>query len=111
GARVYGECKRGRARPSPRRSHERTGCLVTEPSSISRVLRHPAASAESLESIALLLGAAVFAIGGVVSFVAFWGRDLPISGPGSLGEYVGIGGAATALISFVLGRVLIARHR
>lgn len=87
------------------------GCLVTESSSISRVLRHPAASAESLESIALILGAAFFAVGWAVSLVVFWGRDLPIAGPGSLGEYVGIGGAVTALIAFILGRVLIARHR
>ena len=98
-------------RDLPLGSHERTGCHVTESTSISRVLRHPAANAESLESIALLLGAAFFAVGGVVSFVAFWGHDLPISGPGSLGEYVGLGGAVTALIAFVLGRVLIARHR
>ena len=47
----------------------------------------------------------------MVSFVAFWGQELAISGPGSLGQYVGIGGAVTALIAFVLGRVLIARHR
>jgi len=84
---------------------------VTEPSSISRVLRHPAASAESLESIALLLGAAFFVVGWAFSFIAFWGRELAISGPGSLGQYVGIGGAVTALIAFVLGRVLVARHR
>lgn len=84
---------------------------MAESSSISRVLRHPAASAESLESIALLLGAAFFVVGGAISFVVFWGRDLPISGPGSLGEYVGIGGALTALIAFVLGRILMARHR
>jgi hypothetical membrane protein len=84
---------------------------VTEPSSISRVLRHPAASAESLESIALLLGAAFFVVGGAVSLLAFWGQDLAIAGPGSLGQYVGIGGAVTALIAFMLGRVLVARHR
>ena len=95
----------------PQAVHKRTGCLVAESSSINRVLRHPAASAESLESIALLLGAAFFVVGGTVSFVLFWGRELAISGPGSLGEYVGIGGAIVALIAFVLGRILIARHR
>ena len=84
---------------------------MAESSSISRVLRHPAASAESLESIALLLGAAFFVVGGIVSFFVFWGRELAISGPGSLGEYVGIGGAIVALIAFVFGRILIARHR
>ena len=95
----------------PQAVHKRTGCLVAESSSIYRVLRHPAASAESLESIALLLGAAFFVMGGSVSVVLFWGRELAISGPGSLGEYVGIAGAIVALIAFVLGRILIARHR
>ncbi len=78
--------------------------------SISRLLRHPAASAESLESIALLLGAAFFAVGFTVSLIAFWGRSLTIAGPGSLGEYVGIGSAITAVLSFLLGRVLVERR-
>ena len=77
---------------------------MAESSSITRVLRHPAASAESLESIALLLGAAFFVVGGHRRRSSlFWGRDLAIAGPGSLGEYVGIGGAIAALIAFVLG--------
>lgn len=84
---------------------------MAESSSISRVLRHPAASAESLESVALVLGAAFFVVGGGVSLAVFWGHDLAISGPGSLGQYVGIGGAVAALIAFIVGRVVIARHR
>ncbi len=75
------------------------------------MLRHPAASADSLESIALLLGAAFLALGFPVSLIGFWGRDQAISGPGSLGEYVGIGGAITAIIVFVIGRVIPARDR
>ena len=73
-------------RDLPLGSHERMGCHVTESTSISRVLRHPAASAESLESIALLLGAAFFAVGGVVSFVAFWGTTSRSPGPGRSGS-------------------------
>ncbi len=73
--------------------------------------RHPAATAESVESIALLLGGAFFAVGAAVSLIVFWGRDLAIAGPGSLGEYVAFGGAIAALVAFVLGRVLVARHR
>lgn len=75
------------------------------PTSIGRVLRHPAASAESLESIALLIGAATFAIGGLVAWLMFLGHDLPIAGRGSLGEFVAFGAAIATLISFLLGRL------
>ena len=80
----------------------------TEPSvSIRRVLRHPAENAESLESIALLVGAGAFVLGFLVSWVFFWGRDVPIAGAGSLGEFVAIGGAVVALVAFVLGRIVL----
>ncbi|KQZ11710.1 hypothetical protein ASD23_05735 [Agromyces sp. Root1464] len=77
------------------------------PSSIRRVLRHPAATAESLESIALLIGAAVFVIGGLVAWFMFLGRNLPIAGQGSLGEFVGFGSAIATLIAFLLGRLAL----
>lgn len=69
-------------------------------------MRHPAATAESIESIALLLGAAAFVISAVVSAFVFRGRDLPISGPGSLGQFVAIGGAVAAIVAFVAGRLI-----
>jgi hypothetical protein len=80
---------------------------MAEASSISRVLRHPTASIESLESAALLTGALFFVIGWAVSWALFWGRDLEIAGAGSIGEYVGIASGIAAVIVFVLGRILV----
>ncbi|MGJ4845977.1 hypothetical protein [Leifsonia sp. Le1] len=74
---------------------------------LSRVLRRPVGSVESVESSALLIGAAVFVVGGIVALFVFWDRDLPISGRGSIGEFAAIGGAVTAAVVFALGRILI----
>ncbi|MFB9308188.1 putative membrane protein [Agromyces hippuratus] len=81
--------------------------ITIAPTSIGRVLRHPAANAESLESIALLIGAAVFVIGGSVAWFVFMGKDLPIAGQGSLGEFVAFGSAIATLIAFLLGRLAL----
>lgn len=77
--------------------------------SIGTVLRRPGANVESLESAALVVGAGFFVLGALVAALVFQGRDLPISGPSSLGEYVAIGGAVVAIAAFVLGRVLVRR--
>ena len=82
----------------------------TQPStSIRRVLRHPAENAESLESVALLAGAVAFLVGLAVAWIFFWGRNVPIAGPASLGQFVAIGGAVVAIVAFVLGRVVLRR--
>lgn len=86
--------------PAPAEQHTAT---------VGATLRRPAANVESLESAALLVGAAFFIVGGLVAAIAFWGRDLPISGPGSIGEFVSIASAVTAVIAFLLGRVLARR--
>ncbi len=80
---------------------------MSQSSSIRRMLRHPAATAESVESVALLLGAAAFVVGAAVAALVFWGRDLAISGPGSLGEFVALGAAVTAIVAFVGGRFVM----
>ncbi len=80
---------------------------VREPSSILRVLRHPAATEESTESIALLIGAATFVVGGLIALIFFWGQDVPIAGPGSLGQFVAIGAAIVAFIAFAVGRLTV----
>ncbi|MCD2441057.1 DUF998 domain-containing protein [Agromyces sp. SYSU K20354] len=87
-----------------------TAATVREPASILRVLRNPAATAESLESTALVLGAAVFVVGGVIAWISFLGRDLAIAGEGSLGQYVAIGSVAVTLLAFVLGRIALRRR-
>lgn len=74
--------------------------------SFAEVLRHPLASAGSRESTALLVGAATLVIGGVVSLLAFWGRTLPISGPGSIGQFTAIGCGITAVVVFIAARSL-----
>ena len=75
--------------------------------SLRRVLRHPADSAESLESVALVLGAIAFVVVGLVSWVVFWGRNLPISGAGSLTEFVAVTCACIGLAGFVFGRLVL----
>ncbi len=80
---------------------------MSQSTSIGRMLRRPVANAESVESAALVAGAGVFLLGGLVGLIFFWGRNVPISGPGSLGEFVAIGAAFVALVAFVLGRLLL----
>ncbi|MFF2372225.1 DUF998 domain-containing protein [Agromyces sp. NPDC058110] len=77
--------------------------------SIGRVLKYPGADVATVESAALLVGSAFFVLGGLVSLVVFWGRDLPISGSGSLGEFAAIGGGVAALLAFVAGRYVADR--
>ncbi|MFF2277224.1 DUF998 domain-containing protein [Agromyces sp. NPDC058126] len=76
--------------------------------SITKLLRHPAANAQSLESAALLVGAAVFVVAAPLSLLIYWGRELPISGDGSLGQMIGITSAVVALVVFVVGRRVVA---
>lgn len=74
---------------------------------IARLLRHPVASSESLESSALLIGSVVFVLGMISAAFAFWGHNLPISGPGSVGQFVALGSGVAAVVVFVLARVLL----
>lgn len=73
---------------------------------LTAVLRHPLASAGSRESAALLVGAATLIIGSGVALLAFWGGTMPISGPGSIGQFAAIGAAITAIVVFVAARSL-----
>jgi hypothetical membrane protein len=84
---------------------------MSESSSIARILRHPIASAESRESSALLVGAAAFALGALAGIVVFWGRAVPISGRGSIGDFVAIGGALVAAAAFLFGCALRSAER
>ena len=72
---------------------------MRKPVPITQLLRHPVANSESLESSALLLGAGIFVVAAIVAAIVFLGRVLPISGPGSVGQFVALGSAiATALV-------------
>ncbi len=59
------------------------------------------------EATALLVGAAFLVIGFGIGLPVFWGRELAISGSGSLGVFVAFGGAVTAVLAFVLGRLVV----
>jgi hypothetical membrane protein len=79
---------------------------MSRPSPIARILRDPVASTESRESSALLTGAGAFVLGTLVGLIVFWGHAVPISGRGSIGSFVAIGGALAAIVAFALGCVL-----
>lgn len=70
-------------------------------------LTRPAKSREALETVALLMGALAFVIGFPVSLLLFWGHELAISGPWSIGSYAAVGGAIVAGVSFILGRIAV----
>lgn len=74
---------------------------------IAQLIRHPVANAGSVESLALLVGAVVFVVAAVVASIAFLGRYLPISGHGSVGQFVALGSAYAAVVVFVISRVLV----
>lgn len=71
------------------------------------IIRRLARSGESIETAALVVGAAAFAVGFPVSWIIFGTSRLSISGPGSIGSYAAIGGAVTAAVAFALGRVAV----
>lgn len=80
---------------------------MTDRLPLAEVLRHPLASAGSRESAALLVGATTLIITSGISLLAFWGRTLPISGPGSIGQFAAIGSAMTAMVVFLAARSLV----
>ncbi|MFL5754694.1 MAG: hypothetical protein ACJ77N_00200, partial [Chloroflexota bacterium] len=81
--------------------------MTEETPSLLHILRRPLADAESAESVGLVSGAIVFIVGGGTTLLIARGRDLPISGPGSIGQIVSIGGAVVAIVVFVVVGVLL----
>jgi hypothetical protein len=65
-----------------------------------------ATNMESRESSALIVGAGAFLLGAVVGLFVFWGRDVPISGRGSVGDFVAVGGGLIAIAAFLFGYAL-----
>ena len=72
-----------------------------------RAARGPGAPAAILEGLALIVGASFLVVGFPIGLLAFWGRELPISGAGSIGAFAAFGGALAAVIAFVLGRLAV----
>ncbi|GAA2033319.1 DUF998 domain-containing protein [Agromyces tropicus] len=83
---------------------------MSQPSSIARILREPTRTTESTESSALIVAAVVFVVAAPLGLLVFWGRDLAISGPDSLGMSIALGSAVIALLAFVAGRLLLRRR-
>jgi hypothetical protein len=80
---------------------------VGQPVGIAEVVRNPVRDPESLESTALLVASALFIVVSVTAAILFWGRYSPISGPGSVGQFVGLAGGITAAAVFLLARGLV----
>ncbi|MCT1476597.1 DUF998 domain-containing protein [Microbacterium sp. p3-SID336] len=74
---------------------------------VLRQVRGPAASEAVYEATALIVGGAFLVAGFAVALPVFWGHELAISGAGSIGAFAAYGGAATAAISFALGRLAV----
>jgi hypothetical protein len=84
---------------------------MSRPAPISWLLRHPVANAESRESAALLVGAVVFLVGAIPSAIAFWGHDVAISGPASIGQFVALASAVAAIVIFLATRAVMHASR
>ncbi len=77
---------------------------------ILRVLRQVRGADRSdavFEATALIVGAAFLVLGFAIGLPVFWGRELAISGAGSIGVFAAVGGAVTAVIAFVVGRLAV----
>jgi hypothetical membrane protein len=81
---------------------------VSRPLPFGRIRRHLSQSAAPVESAAVILSGAVFVMSALVAVVVFRGQYVPISGRGSIGQFVGLAGAVTAVVVFV-GVVLSVR--
>ncbi len=83
--------------------------FVSQTMSLRRVFHRPT-GVEARESSALLAGGAAFVITTVIAGIVFWGRSAPISGPGSVGQFVGFAAAIAAAVVFAGTRVLMRRR-
>ncbi|MGL3150098.1 DUF998 domain-containing protein [Microbacterium sp. A82] len=62
------------------------------------------------ESFALILAVGAFVVSGLIAVSVFWGRELPISGRQSVGEFAAISAAIAAVLSFAGSRLAV-RYR
>lgn len=74
---------------------------------VLRQLRGPDTSDSVFEATALIVGTVFFVLGFAIGFPVFFGHELAISGAGSIGNFAAYGGAVTAALAFVLGRLAV----
>ncbi|HET8926228.1 MAG TPA: DUF998 domain-containing protein [Microbacterium sp.] len=67
-------------------------------------------SARSVESLALVVGAAAFGLAAVAALIAFRFEPAPIAGPGSVGQFSAVTSAVVALLGFGAGRLVVQRR-
>ena len=63
------------------------------------------AAALDLEGAAIVVGAAALVVAGIVSLPFFWGRSLPIAGPGSVSQFTALAAGVLAVAAYVVGRL------
>ncbi|WP_064111339.1 DUF998 domain-containing protein [Leifsonia xyli] len=63
------------------------------------------AAALDLEGAAIVVGAAALVVGAIVSLPFFWGRSLPIAGPGSLSQFAALAAGVVGIAAYVVGRL------
>ena len=73
---------------------------------VLRQLRGPETADSVFEATALLVGAAFLLLGFLIGLPSFWGREMAISGAGSIGAFAAYGGGGTAVLAFVIGRLV-----
>lgn len=84
------------------------------PDLLTAARSHGATRERAREAIGLQLSIFAFVLAALVALVVFRLRSAPISGPDSLGQFAALASAVTAVVVFVLGRVIAAdpdRHR
>ncbi|WP_244632457.1 MULTISPECIES: DUF998 domain-containing protein [unclassified Microbacterium] len=86
------------------------GSLKTLAGRVRQVLRQvrgPATDAAVFEATALIVGSGFLLAGFLIALPVFWGRELAISGAGSIGLFAAYGGAVAAVIAFTFGRLAV----
>jgi hypothetical membrane protein len=84
------------------------------PDLLTAARSHGATRERAREAIGLQISIFAFVLAGLVALVVFRLHPAPISGPDSLGQFAAIASAVTAIVVFVLGRVIAAdpaRHK
>ncbi|MDR6969842.1 DUF998 domain-containing protein [Leifsonia shinshuensis] len=63
------------------------------------------AAALNLEGAAIVVGGAALVLGALASLPFFWGRSLPIAGPGSVSQFTALAAGVVGVVAYVVGRL------
>lgn len=76
--------------------------------SAARSIENGGTRERAREAIGLQISIFAFVLAALVALPVFGFRSAPISGAGSIGQYAAIAAAVTALVVFILGRIVVA---